>query len=111
MQKNLIITLLFSILIAMFAILNAAPIPVNFIFAKVQLSAALVILISAALGALVIYSVDMLSRIKTRKQIKHLDKQLEEAKQAYGFLKAQYDDLIEAQKSSPEEKERGIATE
>lgn len=83
MQKNLIITLLFSILIALFAILNAAAIPVNLIFSKVEISAALVILIAAALGALLIYSIDMINKLKMNKRIKQLEKELDAVKRSF----------------------------
>lgn len=104
MQKNLILTLLFSIVIAVFAILNAAPIRVNLIFAKVNISAALVILISAALGALLIFSIDILSKIKGMRQIKQLEKKLEASEATMQQLKAQYDDLLKSQKDDTEGK-------
>jgi len=67
MQKNMIITLLFSILIAVFAILNAAVISVNLIFVTLEVSAALVILISASLGAILVYFLDLATKIKLKK--------------------------------------------
>ena len=81
MQRNLIITLLFSILIAVFALLNAAVIPVNLIFITVEISAALVILISACLGAILVYFLDLAAKLKLKKSSKisqaKLDEQLE----------------------------------
>lgn len=81
MQKNLIITLLFSIIIAVFAILNAAVIPVNLIFVKLDVSAALVILIAASLGAILVYSMELANKMKSKKAMKtekkHYEEQLE----------------------------------
>lgn len=77
MQKNIIITLLFSILIALFAILNAGVVPVNLIFTQIDISAALVILISASIGAIIVYSLDAVSKIKTKKKHKELEKKNE----------------------------------
>lgn len=74
MQKNVVVILLFAIVIALFAILNAGAIPVNLIFAKVQISAALVILISAAIGAIIVYSFDAIALFKHKKQAKEADK-------------------------------------
>lgn len=74
MQKNLIITLLFSILIALFAIMNASAIPINLLLTQINVSTALVILISASLGAIVVYSVDAVSKIKNKKIIKGHEK-------------------------------------
>ncbi len=103
MQKNLIITLLFSIVIAVFAILNAAPIRVNLIFSKVEISAALVILISAALGALLIYSIDVVTKMKSTKTVKGLEKDLQEAQSAFMHLKGQYDDLVASVQTKSEQ--------
>ncbi len=81
MQKNLIIALLFSILIAVFAILNSGTISVNLIFVTLKVSAALVILISAALGAILVYFSDLATKMKLKRtnkttQIKY-DEQFE----------------------------------
>lgn len=75
MQKSLIVTMLFSIVIAIFAILNAAPIQINLIATKLSVSAALVILISASFGAIVVYSLEVFSKFKAKKQYKDLEKQ------------------------------------
>lgn len=74
MQKNIIITLILSVFIAVFAILNAAAVPVNLIFTTINLSAALVILISASVGAVIVYLIDTLSKRKTNKVIKENEK-------------------------------------
>ncbi len=76
MQKNLIITLLFSIVIAVFAILNAAVIPVNLIFVSLNVSAALVILIAASLGAILVYTIDLGVKLKLKKSVKVAEKKL-----------------------------------
>ncbi|WP_304508891.1 LapA family protein [Anaerotignum sp.] len=74
MQKNMIITLLLSIIIALFAILNAEAIPINLVFAKLNVSAALVILISASIGAIIVYLLDAISKFKARKKLKDYEK-------------------------------------
>jgi putative membrane protein len=73
-QKNLIIILIFSIFIAMFAGLNAASIQINLIFAKIEISAALVILISASIGAVIIYFAGAFGKMKSAKKIKELER-------------------------------------
>lgn len=78
MQKSLIITLLFSIVIAIFAILNAAPIEINLIATKLSISAALVILVSASFGAIVVYSLEVFTKLKSKKQYRDLEKQYKE---------------------------------
>ena len=74
MQKNIIISLIFAIIISLFAILNAGVVPVNLIFIKVDISAALVILISACIGAIIVYSMNTISGVKGKKIRKDFDK-------------------------------------
>ncbi len=88
MQKNIIVTLLFAIVIALFAILNAGAVPVNLIFAKVQISAALVILIAASIGAIIVYSIDAIALFKYKKIIKGNEKTIETLTKELDALKA-----------------------
>jgi len=95
MQKNIIITLVLSILIAIFAILNAGAIPVNLIFTTVNLSAALVILISASFGAIIVYLFDTVSKRRTSKVIKEYEKRILVLNNEQQDLKAKHDDTLE----------------
>ncbi len=99
MQKNLIITLLFSIVIALFAILNAAAIPVNLIFTKLEVSAALVILISASLGAILIYSLELAGKLRLKKSAKHTQKHYEEQLEMFNVKEKGYLEEIEGLKN------------
>lgn len=61
------------LIITAFTVVNAAPVSVNFIFTKVEVSLALIILISALFGALILFLIGLFdSRKKT-----HRTKQLE----------------------------------
>ncbi|MCK8058524.1 MULTISPECIES: lipopolysaccharide assembly protein LapA domain-containing protein [unclassified Fusibacter] len=93
MQKNIVIILLCSIGIAVFAILNAGAVPVNLIFTKVNVSAALVILISASLGAIIVYFLDTVSRMKSKKSKKEFEKMLLKMTNENQQLKEQIEDL------------------
>ncbi|NBG88904.1 LapA family protein [Isachenkonia alkalipeptolytica] len=77
MQKNLIITLILSIFIALFAILNAGAVSINLLFTTLEISAALVILISATIGAVIVFFLDTASKYRYRKQIKESQKHSE----------------------------------
>jgi uncharacterized integral membrane protein len=79
MQKNVIITLIFAIFVALFALLNADKVPVNLVFTTIDISAALVILISACLGAIIVYSLEAVQKIKVKKQCKAAEANLKEA--------------------------------
>lgn len=74
MKSNIVVAMVFAIFIAVFAILNAAAIEVNLIFTKMQISAALVILISASLGAVIVYFIDAISDFKKKKNYKAMEK-------------------------------------
>lgn len=74
MQLNVVLTLIFAIIISAFAIFNASVVTVSFFFAKVDLSLAIVIIGSALIGALVIWFFDAFKKMKTKKQIKDLNK-------------------------------------
>jgi len=76
MQKNVIITLVFALFITVFAILNAGKVPVNLLIAKIELSAALVILISGLLGAVAVYSLDMHNKRTQKKTFKELEEKV-----------------------------------
>lgn len=76
MQKNILVMMIFSVFIAIFALLNSEIVPINLIFVKLNLSAALVILISATVGAIIIYSFDAIVLYKLKKKIKELEKKI-----------------------------------
>lgn len=92
MQKNIIITLILSVFIAVFAILNSAAVPVNLVFTTINLSAALVILISACVGAIIVYSMDALAKRKTKKIIKENEKTIVRMTTEFQQLRDKYDD-------------------
>lgn len=96
MQKNLIIILVLSIFISLFAILNAGAVPINLFFTSLEISVALVILISATIGAVIVFSLDTASKYKFRKEIKESQKALEK---------------MEKEKEEMEEKNRWYETE
>jgi len=73
MQKTLITTLIFAILVAIFAVMNSAPVSINFGFAEFQSFQSVVILISATLGAIIAFASGMFSRLKLKKNIKELN--------------------------------------
>lgn len=75
MQISYIFLLVFAVVIAVFAAVNNAVVEVNFLFVKTNASLAVVILASAAIGAVIGYSVDIIKRIKSKLRIKDLEKQ------------------------------------
>ena len=76
MQANFIVSLLFSILVVFFAVLNADVVTINLFFKDFSVSQALVIFISAFLGATVAFTFDIIGKMKRKKNEKALNKQI-----------------------------------
>ncbi len=76
MQKSFIIVLVTGLVVAMFAVLNAKPVEVNMIFKTFVMSQAIVILVSATLGALAMFLMNIVQVMKLKKQVKQLSKKL-----------------------------------
>ncbi|MCL6573059.1 MAG: LapA family protein [Bacillus sp. (in: Bacteria)] len=72
MQQYFILSLIASIIVVVFAITNAATVPVKIFFAQYELSLALIIFISTALGAVIATMIAFVKQFKLNKQIKSL---------------------------------------
>ena len=70
-----IVALLFSLIIALFALANQQPVEVSYFFGEREVSAVLLILGSACGGALVMALLGIVTRIKTMLQLRDLRKQ------------------------------------
>ena len=78
MQKNqflFIISLIFAVFIALFALTNGDPVSVNLFFYEVDSSLALVILSSAVLGAIIVGFLGIAQYFKLRMEIRRLNKE------------------------------------
>jgi uncharacterized integral membrane protein len=64
MEARFVISLVFAILVAIFAIQNSSIIVINFLFTQFSISQALVILISAVIGAIIVMILAAITRIK-----------------------------------------------
>lgn len=78
MGWRFILSLGFSIIIALFAIANASPVRVNFIVAVYEVSQAIVILISAIAGAVIVMLLSIVKNIKLKMKIKNQEKTIAE---------------------------------
>lgn len=76
MKATFILSLVMAILIAIFALLNGTAVPVSFGFATFESSLALVILVSVAIGAVIIYLIDVVGKFKSARKIKELEKKV-----------------------------------
>ncbi|WP_432358439.1 LapA family protein [Sporosarcina sp. UB5] len=76
MQWSLLLSILFAIIIAVFAILNIESVQVNYLFGKAQLPLILVILFTALLGAAISGFLSMFKSIRANRQINMLKKDM-----------------------------------
>ena len=76
MEKGFILSLIFAAIIAIFALNNSAVVPVDFVFAEVEISQAIVILISAIFGAVVAAIFSGVRSIKSRRRIRGLESEI-----------------------------------
>ncbi len=97
MEKGFILSLIFAAIVAIFALNNSATVPINLLFVEVELSQAIVILISALLGAVIAFMFSWVRRLKLNREIKSLNTEIE-------VLKAENQNL----KSSVESKDNQI---
>ena len=72
MQLYFILSLIASILVVIFAGTNASSVPVRIFFAEYDLSLALIIFISTALGAIIATMIAIVKQFKLSKQNKSL---------------------------------------
>lgn len=76
MQWSLILSLVFAIIIAVFAILNVESVQVNYLFGTAHLPLILVILFTAFLGAAISGFIAMFRSINANRQINELKKEM-----------------------------------
>lgn len=76
MQWSLILSILFAIIIAVFAILNVEPVQVNFLFVKTEMPLILVILFTTLLGAAISGFMAMFRSIRSHRHINELKKEM-----------------------------------
>ncbi len=74
MGWRFILSLGFSIVIALFAIANVGSVRINFIFAIYEVSQAIVILLSAIVGAVIVMLLSIVKNIKLNMKISNQEK-------------------------------------
>ncbi|WP_301108342.1 lipopolysaccharide assembly LapA domain-containing protein [Sporosarcina sp.] len=77
-QWTILLSLLFAIIIALFAVFNVDSVPVNFLFGTEMIPLVLIILGSALLGALISGFVAIFKSYKNGRRLKALEKQLQD---------------------------------
>jgi len=70
MQLTVILSMIFAIFIAVFAGLNSKVVDVNLLFVQLEMSLAIIILISAVVGAAIMYLLNMLKGFRHSRALK-----------------------------------------
>jgi len=100
MQKNqflFIISLIFSGVIAFFALINGSTVSIDLFFYKLEASLALVVLASAILGAIIVTLLGLAQYIKMKIEIKKMSKENQEFSRKNQELMKQVKDVNEAE--------------
>ncbi|MFA5523119.1 MAG: LapA family protein [Tissierellales bacterium] len=93
MEVKFIISLIFAVLVAVFAIQNAGNVEINFLFTKFTISQAVVILSSAIVGAFIVVLLSLVKQIKQNMKIKQLNKEMGVVLEEKEKLQTQVDEL------------------
>jgi uncharacterized integral membrane protein len=86
MQIWFIFSLLFSLIVATFAVLNSEIVTIKLFWVNYELSQSIVILFSAALGATIVFFLGLFSKIKSSLKIRELASDLKDAEKKIGLL-------------------------
>jgi len=92
-----VLALIFALLVAVFALQNAGAVDISFLTMELSISQALVILISAAFGALVVLLLSLIRWIKCQSRIKSSIKSINALEQENKLLKLKLEELTTKQ--------------
>lgn len=87
MDWKFFLALIFALIVAIFALQNAGDVEISFITLELSVSQALVILVSAAFGALVVLLLSLMRWIKYQSKLRSAAKALSALEQENGLLK------------------------
>ena len=94
MEIGFIFSLIFAILVAVFALKNADSVLIDFFFAKVQVSQAIVIFVSAALGAVIVTILGLVRQLKLSLKIKEQVKKIKKLEEEKTLLENRIEEII-----------------
>lgn len=118
MQITYIIALLFALIVAVFAIQNAQPVTVDFMFNRFEISLALVILVSVFAGALILGFLGIFRQVKAglklrdaNSKMKRLEQQLKETEDKLNTSQHELSKLTDGLLGNVEETEDETASQ
>lgn len=75
MQIRVMVLLLFSLLIAIFAVMNTQPVSINFFFTEAEIELIFVIIFSILFGALFMFILSSMKQFQQSRKIRSLEKE------------------------------------
>ncbi|MCF8019392.1 MAG: LapA family protein [Vallitaleaceae bacterium] len=87
MPVAFIFSLLFSVLVVVFALQNSAIVTLNFFSLEIMISQTIVILISASFGAIIILFLSTVKQIKSNMRIRSLTKTIDKSEEKNRLIK------------------------
>ncbi len=93
-QFGVILALLFSMIIALFAIANNEPIVVNYLYGRTEVSAVIVIIGSAILGALVVFLLSIFRQVRTGLMMRGLRQEINNLQEKIQEIEVERDSLL-----------------
>jgi uncharacterized integral membrane protein len=102
MDWKFVLALIFALIVAVFALQNAGAVDISFLTLELTISQALVILISAVFGALVVLLLSLVRWIKSQGKLKNLSKSVASLEQENKQLKLRLQDYEAPKDSSAE---------
>ncbi|MGY3724171.1 Uncharacterized integral membrane protein [Granulicatella balaenopterae] len=82
-QLKLVIVLMIVVIISLFAIINNANVPINFIFTTVELPLIIILVLALLIGGLLSYLLSLTNMIQKNKEISKLKKAVNDAQKDY----------------------------
>lgn len=93
MQILFIISLVFAILVSVFAVMNSNPVTIKLLWKQFEFSQAIVILGSAAFGAIIVAFLGIFSKVKSSLKIRELQNKIKGLEKKIEGLKS--DEIVE----------------
>jgi len=110
MSWKFVLSLIFALIVAVFAIQNAAAVEVNFLAWKVSISQALIILMSAIFGAIALLLLSLVKQMKLKAGIRNDKKTITSLQNENQTLKGKLEQAV-AKAVAPETAASETATE
>ncbi len=102
MQARLIFTLVLMVVVVIFSLANADPVPFNYLFGLGEISLALIIIVAALIGAIAGVLSNLSSQLQLRNELNDKERQLRELSRDKNSLV----DEVEAQRIKKKRRNR-----